>query len=72
VAGIRLLLLCCISFLIHPALCQVPQLNVNGVVNAASYAQPIAPGSIVSIFGGNLAVSTAVAVKTPLPAQLAG
>jgi len=72
VAGIRLLLLCCISFLIHPALCQVPQLNVNGVVNAASYAQPIAPGSIVSIFGSNLAVATAVAVKTPLPAQLAG
>jgi uncharacterized protein (TIGR03437 family) len=66
---LRLLLLCCITY---PAFCQAPQVNANGVVNAASYAQPIAPGSIVSIFGSNLAVATAAAVKTPLPAQLDG
>jgi uncharacterized protein (TIGR03437 family) len=59
VSEIRLLLLCCITY---PVFCQAPQVN----------AQPIAPGSIVSIFGSNLAVATAVAVKTPLPAQPAG
>jgi len=51
---------------------QAPQITAAGVVNAASYAQPIAPGSIVSIFGTNLASTTATAPGTPLPTLLAG
>ena len=31
-----------------------PTVNTGGVVNGASYAAPIAPGSYVSIFGTNL------------------
>ncbi|PYR95679.1 MAG: hypothetical protein DMG57_05770 [Acidobacteria bacterium] len=38
-----------------PAAAQVPQITAADVVNAASYEQPISPGSIVSIFGTNLA-----------------
>jgi|SRR5579883_691145 uncharacterized protein (TIGR03437 family) len=47
---------------------------ISGVVNAASYSSPLAPGSIVSIFGLNLAVGTssAEASSTPLPTMLAG
>lgn len=46
-----------------------------GVVNAASFAPttaPIAPGTLVSIFGSNLAASTAQAADVPLPTTLAG
>jgi uncharacterized protein (TIGR03437 family) len=53
-------------------LAQPPQIQSGGVVNAASYAQPIAPGSIATIFGANLAVTTASASDTPLPYELAG
>jgi uncharacterized protein (TIGR03437 family) len=51
---------------------QVPQIAADGVVSAASYAQPISPGSVVSIFGANLASTTATAQETPLPNVLAG
>jgi uncharacterized protein (TIGR03437 family) len=51
---------------------QPPQITASGVVNAASYAQPISPGSIVSIFGTNLATTTASAGGTSLPLALAG
>jgi len=46
-----------------------------GVVNAASFAPataPIAPGTLVSIFGTNLAASTAQAAVVPLPTTLEG
>src|SRR5579863_10081712 len=51
---------------------QGPQVAPAGVVNAGSYAQPISPGSIVSIFGTNLASAFATARGTPLPNELAG
>lgn len=51
---------------------QAPQIAAEGVVNAASYEQPIVPGSIVSIFGANLAATTATAKQIPLPTILAG
>ena len=51
---------------------QPPQIQPGGVVNAASYAQPIAPGSIAAIFGDNLAGGTASASGEPLPYELAG
>src|SRR5579862_3215399 len=51
---------------------QMPVVNPGGVVNAASFATPVAPGSLVSIFGSNLAPQTAQASAIPLPASLAG
>ena len=49
----------------------LPAVNVGGVLNSGSYtAQGVAPGSIVSIFGTNLAASTAVASAIPLPTEL--
>ena len=48
-----------------------PAVNAGGVLNAGSYTTAgVAPGSIVSIFGTNLAASTASAGAIPLPAAL--
>jgi uncharacterized protein (TIGR03437 family) len=51
--------------------CQIP--IINSVVDAASY-EPTqgSPGYIVTIFGTNLASSTASAESVPLPYELAG
>jgi uncharacterized protein (TIGR03437 family) len=49
----------------------LPAINAGGVLNSASYTtQGVALGSIVSIFGTNLAASTAVASSIPLPTML--
>ncbi|MBI3665841.1 MAG: Ig-like domain repeat protein [Acidobacteria bacterium] len=47
---------------------------LGGVVNAASFAPqaPLAPGSLISLFGASLASNTAYAPSLPLPTQLAG
>jgi uncharacterized protein (TIGR03437 family) len=67
------LLLTCLGILWgQPGWAQAPQISAAGVVNAGSYAQPISPGSIVSIFGTNLAYTTASEQGTPLPKVLAG
>jgi uncharacterized protein (TIGR03437 family) len=53
-----------------------PSLGANGTVNAASYASAtsangaIAPGSIVAIFGTNLASASGGALAIPLPTTL--
>jgi uncharacterized protein (TIGR03437 family) len=53
----------------------LPQVNRNGTVNAASYQRyaPLAPGSLVSVYGSNLGTSTASATMMPdgLPRTLA-
>ncbi len=49
-----------------------PIVATGGVRNAASLTPSIAPGSIISIFGSNLAVSTASASGYPLPYDLGG
>jgi len=51
---------------------QTPVVPNGGVVNAASFAagQAAAPGSLVSIFGTNLAAITASAASIPLPTSL--
>lgn len=49
-----------------------PAFPANGVVNAASYTTSLARCSIASIFGTNLANSTAYAVSLPLPTILGG
>ncbi len=57
-------------FIASLAAAQTP--TVGGVVNAASYwaGAGVAPGSIVSIFGTNLASQTASASSLPLPTSL--
>jgi uncharacterized protein (TIGR03437 family) len=62
------LLLVCASV----ALAQTPVVEQGGVVNAASFAagQVVTPGSLVSIFGGELAGSLATADSIPLATQL--
>ena len=51
-----------------------PAVNPGGTVNGASFAPgaAVAPGSIISLFGIDLATSTAIAESLPLPTTLAG
>jgi uncharacterized protein (TIGR03437 family) len=49
-----------------------PAFAANGVVNGASFAAPLAPGMIASLFGTGMASTTALASGTPLPTTLAG
>lgn len=55
-----------------PGLAQAPSVNDNGVVNGGSFKGLPAPGSIVSIFGTNLASSLSVASTVPLTTSLGG
>ena len=48
-----------------------PRLVDNSVVNAAGFKPLIAPGSIASLFGTNLAGESRVAAASPLPTNLA-
>jgi uncharacterized protein (TIGR03437 family) len=51
----------------------LPAVNAGGMVNGATFgAQSVAAGSIVSLFGTNLALLTASAQTVPLPTTLAG
>src|SRR5262249_27357923 len=52
----------------------VPLINAGGVVSAASYGGriPLAPGSMMSIFGSGLANGLTVAPSLPLPDTLSG
>jgi len=52
------------------AYAQQPVIALGGIVNAASYNQPVVPGSIIAIFGTNLADKVYSAAATPLPATL--
>jgi uncharacterized protein (TIGR03437 family) len=47
-----------------------PALFTGGIVNAASFAGTVAPGSLISIFGANLASGTATASSAPWPMKL--
>jgi adhesin/invasin len=49
-----------------------PAVEPGGVVNAAIFSTSISPGSIISLFGVNLATSTVSAPSTPLPTTLGG
>lgn len=52
---------------------QIPTVPDGGVVSAASFApgQPVAPGSLVAIFGSNLASTTGLSDSIPLSTQVA-
>jgi uncharacterized protein (TIGR03437 family) len=51
-----------------------PTISDNAAVNGATFVRggPIAPGAIVTVFGGNLSTGTASAAQVPLPTSLAG
>jgi uncharacterized protein (TIGR03437 family) len=49
---------------------QTPVVAAGGVVDAATFTAPVVPGSLVSIFGTNLASQTASAAAIPLPVSL--
>lgn len=51
----------------------IPAISTGGVVNGASFASgPVAPGSLIAIYGTNLASATQQPTTTPLPNGLAG
>jgi uncharacterized protein (TIGR03437 family) len=49
-----------------------PEIYTGGTVNAASFSNKVAPGSIFSIFGSGLAPRTESTPGAPLPTSLAG
>lgn len=49
-----------------------PSINPGGVVSAASYAAPVAPGSIAAVYGNFLLGSPSVALSIPLATTLSG
>jgi uncharacterized protein (TIGR03437 family) len=52
---------------------EAPRLAEGGAVNAATFvAGPVAPGSLISLFGERLAAATAAASALPLPTELGG
>ena len=63
-----------ILFLSHAVRClaQTPAVAEGGVVDAASFRAPVTPGSLVTIFGTNLAQAPASAGTVPLLTTLGG
>ncbi|HWR50109.1 MAG TPA: hypothetical protein VN428_03325 [Bryobacteraceae bacterium] len=49
-----------------------PEIAPQGVRNAASMSDTIAPGSLISVFGSNLALYTEASTTQPLPESLGG
>lgn len=50
----------------------IPSVPSEGIVNAASFGREISPGSLVSVFGSDVAAQQTAAPSLPLPAQLGG
>jgi len=50
----------------------VPAIASGGIVNGASFTAPVSPGSIISLFGANLAPATAGSNGAPWPTNLGG
>lgn len=63
---------CGLVLLTSPLAAQTPAVSPGGVVNAASFNAPVAPGALISIFGANLAPQNGAAGTIPLPLSLAG
>ena len=50
-----------------------PVINPDGIVNGADFQRgPVAPGSIVSIFGNSFSIGTSNSMQLPLPTELEG
>ena len=69
-ADVRSVWLCLLFTL--PTYAQPPVLKQGGVVNAASFAEAVSPGSLVSIFGENMSTHALAAISMPLPTSLGG
>jgi len=67
---LRFSLLLILGFAGLPALAQTP--TIQGVTDSATYGPRVAPGSLASIFGTNLAAQTESAANFPLPTSLGG
>jgi uncharacterized protein (TIGR03437 family) len=63
-----------LQFVVEAGVPMMPTINEGGVVNAASFAagNGVSPGSIVSVFGVDLAVDERPAGELPLPKTLNG
>lgn len=59
-------------FSLQPSRGLLPSINAVGVVNAASYTAPVAPGSIALAFGDFLLSSPLGATQSPLPTDISG
>src|ERR1035438_257110 len=72
--ALKLVLICAILTVFSAiGYAQTPAITAAGVVSSASYAQgAVAPGSIISIFGTDLAGSEYPASMVPLPSNLGG
>ena len=51
---------------------QTPSVTAGGILNSASFdkTMPVTPGSLISIFGSNIAATTTTADSIPLSTQL--
>ena len=69
----KTLFLLCVIF-VPAALAQIPTIADGGILNGASFVkgQAVAPGSLVSLFGTNLAADLAQADSIPLSTNIAG
>jgi len=59
-------------FSLQPGSRLLPSVNAGGVVNAASYTAPVAPGSVASAFGDFFVSSPMSATQSPLPTDISG
>jgi uncharacterized protein (TIGR03437 family) len=58
---------------VSPDVASTPAFSGSGVVNGAGFGpNPVAPGSIASVFGASLATGTQSATSLPLPNALSG
>jgi len=68
----RTLFFATFTLLVAGSEAQTPTINSGGVANAASYNTTVAAGSLISIFGSNLAPVTDSATAIPLPPTMDG
>lgn len=68
----RLVLLVLLAFAAFDSGVYCQTVSPGGIVNAAGFQAPVAPGSVISIFGANLASTSAPAPGVPLPTTLGG
>lgn len=50
----------------------IPSINANGIVNAATYNTPVAPGSIASVFGTFVIPTPTSSTSFPIPTAISG
>jgi len=70
--AIRFLVVFLLFAALLPAQSGAPTLGSGGVTNAADYSRTLAPGSIMTLWGTNMAAKTAYGSKIPLPTTLEG